>query len=255
MGISSFLEHRKHKIKEYDIPTTRITVNISDKIPRLPETMKYSEIKVMNLSMIFVDVKGYSKLVSEHRNSEVIARIMRIYIKEMVSAIRHFKGTIISIEGDGILAAFHSQSSDKDDSLQFAFYCAITMSSLLKEVINPRIQGFKQHPLRCRYAIDYGRVHITRVGVHGKGKNDLLYIGEPTSSVVKIQSKIPAGSIGVTKRVYNLFSRDIQGIQRRWWTGKAWHTIDSMFREEKRFFWKKKLSLRFGTIFYTNPEN
>ena len=255
MGSNLFILQRKHKIKEYDMPTTRIGVNISDKIPHLPESMAYSEIKVMNLSMIFVDIEGYSKLVSEHRNSEVIARIMRIYITEMVSAIRHHKGTIISIEGDGILAAFHRQSSDKHDSTQTAFYCAVTMSKLLKEVINPAIQGFKQHLLKCRYAIDYGRIHIARLGVPEKGKNELLFIGEPTSSVVKIQSEMPTGFIGVTERVYKSFHADIQDVLVDWgtWNGLRWFGL--LFKEERGFIWEKKQSEQFGSLYLTNPEN
>ena len=255
MGISSFIEQRKHKVKDYDEPTTEIKVDRSNKIPHSPETMSYSEIKVMDLSMIFVDIEKYSKLVSEHRNSEVIARIMRIYITEMVSAIRRFNGTVISIEGDGILAAFHSQSSDKHGSTLTAFYCAVTMSELLKEVINSTIQRFKQHPLKCRYAIDYGRTHIARLGVPEKGKNELLFIGEPTSSVVKMQSEIPTGSIGVTERVYKSFPEDIQDSLLNWGTWEGLRRVGRLFKEDKGLVWEEKRSKRFGSIYLINLDN
>ena len=80
----------------------------------------------MNLAMLFVDIKGYTKLVQE-QNQKKIARMMTLYVTEMGAAIKYHGGTIVSIERDGLLAAFNTKENQKYNACEEAVRCAVTM--------------------------------------------------------------------------------------------------------------------------------
>ena len=204
---AGFLNKRLEQAKKYDDPAKQMTVREAKKIPAVKNTKYKEELVKMDLSMLSVDIEGYTKLVTNHPDEKVLARVMKLYVNEMTAAIREHGGTIISIEGDGILGAFSSSSEEGYNAQESAVRCAVTMGMLLKEVVNQKIEGFNQLPLKCRYGVDYGRVYIVRAGVKGGRKNDLIFIGKVTSTAVKIQAEADrTGYVYVSPNVHSALS-------------------------------------------------
>ena len=228
MVSQSFVDGRRSRVQDYDTPAQNIEIRDGRKIP-LVSGVKYNEIVRMDLSMVSIDIKGYTKLVTDHPDEKVLARIMKIYVTEMAAAIREHGGTIVSIEGDGILGAFHKSDNEKDNPQQNAVRCVTTMSTLLKHVVNKTLRSFKQDPLNCRYGVDFGRVNIIRAGIRGEGKNDLVFIGKTTSTAVKIQNEAKVGYMYVSKNVYS--------------------ALDDHFADSETWKWTTVNSRRFGQLY------
>ena len=119
-------------------------------IQKLPEVddVRYDEVLNIEAGVLFCDMKGFTILVSES-DPKTIARIMTIYITEMVSIIRSYGGKILSIRGDGIIGIF--SNSDKESAPDTIIKCAVSMSTSLKYVVNKRIESFKRTGISCRF--------------------------------------------------------------------------------------------------------
>ena len=212
-----FVNTRYKAAKEYDnrfekgmkikkmknIPSPRTVVNEG-----------FNEMTELNLAILSIDVLGYTKRYNTGTNHKLIARVMNLYLTEMVQAVIYHDGEIISIEGDGILAGF--SNSETSISKQNAVRCALTMSTLLKFVVNNRIKKFNQEPLKCRYGIDYGRVYLKRVGVRGEKGTDFVYIGKSTSTAVKLQLKSSVEYLRVSQSVYEGLGQSFTDKNRGW---------------------------------------
>ena len=216
MPIKSFLDKRIARIKNYDIPAKHMWTIREKSIPEV-EKVGYSETIEMDLTMLSVDIIGYTDRVVNHQNKKVVARIMRLYVNEMTAAIRHYGGTITSIEGDGILGAFSSSSNSLQSSQEKAVACAITMYILLEKIVNRRIVDFQQPRLECRYGIDHGKTHIIRAGIRGRRKNDLVFVGRAASLAVNIQSLAYPGQLLVSPNTYFGLSPQCQDRYWGWW--------------------------------------
>ena len=197
MTTRAFVDQRWERVDSYDIPGSRMEVTWDDVIP-VTDEVSYGEVIVMDLSMLSVDIKGYSAMISNYPDEKVLGRAMRLYVNEMTAAIRHHGGSIVSIEGDGIIGAFSNSCEDNYNSQESAVRCAITMATLLKEIVNEGLRSFQKPPLVCRYGVDHSRTYIIRAGVRGKRKNDLLFVGEALSSAVRIQNEADPGYLFVS---------------------------------------------------------
>ena len=166
MSTQDFINTRYARVKEYDVPANQMEERSISSLPKI-ENVKYNEVLTITTSFLFCDIKGYTDLVSKAPNPKTIARIMTIYVTEIAAAIRHYGGTILSIRGDGIIGAF--TNNDNQNASITAVNCSITQSSLLNLVVNKRLKSFQQEPIYCHWGADYGKINITRAGIHGDG--------------------------------------------------------------------------------------
>ena len=229
-----FVNKRYKAAKEYDDRfIENMDIKKMEEIPS-PHTVidkGFNEMTELDLAILSVDVLGYTKLYSTNTSPKLIARVMNLYLTEMVQAIFYHDGKVISIEGDGVLAGFSGSEADK--SKQTAVQCAVTMSKLLKFVVNNRIKEFDQEPLKCRYGIDYGQAYLKRVGVRGKEGTDFVYIGKSISTAVKLQLRSRVEHLRVSRNVYR--------------------ELDQSFKDEKEgWIWKKRKSKGIGTVYMTS---
>ena len=217
MPIQQFLNERMARANNYDIPAKHMWVTKEEKIPDA-EHVRYNQTIEMDLTMLSVDIKSYTNRVVNHPNKKVVARIMRLYVNEMTAAIRHYGGTIISIEGDGILGAFPSSSNSLQSSQEKAVACAITMYILLEVIVNRRIVDFQQPRIDCRFGIDHSQTYIIRAGIRGGRKNDLVFVGRAASLAVNMQSRAHPGQLLVSPDTYFGLSPQCQDGYWGWWS-------------------------------------
>ncbi|MFW9995507.1 MAG: adenylate/guanylate cyclase domain-containing protein [Candidatus Odinarchaeota archaeon] len=219
MTTQSYVKDRYNKVLQYDIPASQLTVRQARSIPNIPNDVGYKEVVVMDLAIVFADVRGYTKRI-EGANPKVAARLMSIYVTEMAAAIRHHGGTIVSIEGDGIIGAFDDSGDENGPTA--AVRSVVTMNTLLEFVVNKRLSAFQQQPLSCGYGVDHGRLHITRAGIHGEGKNELVFVGSPMTRAAKYQAKAQGNELYISKRVYDA----IEEFYRNNWGWSSTHTTE-----------------------------
>ena len=214
--------------KAYDISANSLETRTSVEIPKTSNDLKYNELVEMNLAMLFVDVKGYTDIVKEE-NPKKIARIMTLYVTEMGTAIRHHGGTIVSIEGDGLLAAFNENTKDSKNACEKAVCCAVTMNTLLDYVVNKRLKDIGYNTIACRYGIDYGRIVIKRAGIRGDGNNELLYIGKATNLAVKNSNFAYDKQIIISQKVFEMLSSHYKDWNKGWeWNTRSDHKLGNV---------------------------
>ena len=228
MTSQAFLDERGEQVDDYDIPGSRMEIRSEDNIPETDD-VTYKEVIRMDLSMLSVDIKGYSTMISNYSNKKVLGRAMRLYVNEMTAAIRKHGGTIVSIEGDGIIGAFSNTSEDNHNSQESAVRCAVTMATLLKKIVNEKLRSFQKPPLECRYGVDYSRTYIVRAGVRGGRKNDLIFIGDALSSAVKIQNKAKTGYLFISYSTYENLSDAYKDPEAgwKWYRDGELHYVDN----------------------------
>jgi len=219
MTNQNFVKTRYERVLEYDVPANQLTVREARKIPNVPNDVAYNEIVKMNLSIIYADIRGYTERM-ENADPKVAARIMSIYITEMAAAMRFHEGTIVSIEGDGIIGAF--QPSSNNNASTKAVRTIVTMNTILSYVINKRLKSFQQDPISCGYGADYGRVYITRAGIRGEGKNELIYVGPIMSRVAKYQNLAEGNEVKISQRLYN-------GLEDHYKNNWKWKSVSTKY--------------------------
>lgn len=217
MTTQGFIDQRYERVKKYDVPANQMETRSARNLPNV-EDIKYNEVVSLDIAMLFCDIKGFTKIVRNASDPKTIARIMTIYITEMAAAIRNHGGEILSIRGDGIIGAF-TDSSNRNAST-IAVRCAVTMSTSLDYVVNKRLRYFNQNPLSCRWGADYGKIRMTRAGLHGGDKNDLIYIGNAINYASKFSEIVKEGEIGISEYMHNQLENYYRKSDNGWnWTG------------------------------------
>lgn len=222
MTTQNFVNNRYARANEYDIAASKLKTREARSIPNVPEDLKYDEVVILDLALIFADIRGYTEIIAD-MDPKVAARMMSLYVTEMGAAIRHHGGTIVSIEGDGIIGAF--ASTDKRNAQTISVRSAITMNTSLDYVVNKKLRSFQQNPISCGYGIDFGKIFITRAGIRGEGKNELVFIGSAMTRSAKYQSIAKSNELFVSSRVYNSLEEHYKKSEKGW----RWYTISTKY--------------------------
>ncbi|KKK49270.1 hypothetical protein LCGC14_3136740, partial [marine sediment metagenome] len=210
-----FVDQRYKRVKEYDTPVSQMTERPVTKLPAV-ENVKYKEVVTINVAMLFCDIKGYTKLVTEASDPKTVARIMTIYVTEMAAAIREHGGTILSIRGDGLIGTF--VDGDRNASTE-AVRCAVTMNTILDYVVNKQLKSFKQESLVCHWGADSGRIKITRAGLYRENMNDLVYIGDAINHASKFSVLAQGNQIAISEKMHNRIDNEFKKSDSPWeWT-------------------------------------
>lgn len=229
MTNQGYIDTRWTRVNEYDIPASKLTTRKAQKIPNSPDEVNYSEVVIMNLAILFADIRGYTKRI-DSSDSKVAARIMNLYVTEMAASIRYHGGTIISIEGDGIIGAF--ADTEKRNAQTIAARAVVTMNTILNYVVNKKLHSFQQEALGCGYGIESGKLYIIRAGVRGKGKNELVFIGSAMTKAAKYQSFASSNEVYISNQVYNSLEDFYKKSDEGWsWSSVYKHDFGTLYRK------------------------
>ena len=84
------------------------------------------------ITVLMSDLRGFTALC-EHIDAEILILMLNHYLGEMIELIEKFGGTLIEIEGDGILAVFGALGNDPDHA-EHAVAAALSMQSRLPAI-------------------------------------------------------------------------------------------------------------------------
>lgn len=161
------------------------------------------------------------RVTQDQKDNKTVSRIMNIYVTEMAAAIRNHGGSILDIQGDGILGAFPDKADGDRNAATSCLRGAGTMASVLKLIVNKRIKQFQQDPLKCRYGMDFGKIIIIKAGIRGQDKNDLVFIGNPINRAVKLQGKTKPSHFLSTDHFYGNLEEHYKNSEEGWsWQSK-----------------------------------
>lgn len=139
----------------------------------------------LQLTLFFMDVKGFTSYAEEHSSHEVIAEINRIF-EPATAIIYDHGGDIDKYIGDCIFAVFPEPLPAVESALEIQ-----SMVDRLRE------QGL---PFGVRVGIHQGRVVAGNVG--GNRRRDNTLIGDAVNLAQRLESQCKPGSVLVSKPVY-----------------------------------------------------
>jgi class 3 adenylate cyclase len=137
-------------------------------------------IKTENLTILFVDIAGFTATTSRQSRVEN-ARLLQNFGSTLLPLIKGYKGKLIKTIGDALLITFRSPTD--------AMLCSMALQDAMHGYNLTAPEGEKIH---IRVAANLGEVRVT--------KNDIF--GEPVNVASRIEGVAPADEIYLSEAVY-----------------------------------------------------
>ena len=155
-------------------------------------------------SVMFVDLVSSSRLVSGHDPEDANDSLLLI-LGLIVESIERYRGTIVQIMGDGILAVFGAPQSLEDHAIR-ACLTAKYIHERLQENLS-RFEKFANLPVMVRIGIESGEVMIQ--SVVGQSQTDYRIIGDSVYSAQRLQSRAGPKTTFIGPEIVKILSTSI----------------------------------------------
>jgi class 3 adenylate cyclase len=145
----------------------------------------------LGFAILVVDLVGSTRL-SQELPLKQNARVISAVVSELADAVPQFHGHVLKYTGDGLIAYFAEPSFARKNDM--AIDCAMTMTLLMREAINPALNDEGLPALDLRIGLESGQAVVTVVGTaDSKVHRDL--IGETINLAAKIQALAAPGQV------------------------------------------------------------
>jgi class 3 adenylate cyclase len=130
---------------------------------------------LIEVSLLFLDVRGFTAIAERSAAHEVVARLNALY-EAVVPVILSHGGHANKFIGDGLLAVFGAPDRHPDHAAR-----AVAAAREIAEVVRRGDGG----DLRVGVGVNSGRVVVGTIG--GGGRRDFTVIGDPVNTVVRVE--------------------------------------------------------------------
>ena len=152
----------------------------------------------VELTFLFLDVKGFTSYAENHEPDEVIAAINRIF-EPVTGFIYERDGDIDKFIGDAILAIFPKCNG------------ALRAAKKIVEFMNEN--GEKLAPFNVRIGINYGQVVMGNVGSHKRMDHTL--IGDAVNLAQRLETACKPGRVLVSESVFTQAVMPFPNIEKK----------------------------------------
>jgi len=150
------------------------------------------------ISILFVDIRGFTGMSEEMDNEEVI-RYLNLYFKYVTKSVYKYGGVVAQLIGDAVVAFFNAHQEDKDHALN-AVKCALDMLAEVK-VMNDLLTRNKKKPLDIGIGINSGKVILGNIGTDRI--MEYTAIGDSVNLASRLVDKADVRQILVSKSTYD----------------------------------------------------
>lgn len=158
---------------------------------RSEEFLRSLEAKELGFVILFVDLVDSTKM-SQHLSPVENARLVRVFLREVATAVMQFNGLVLKYVGDAVVAYFPEPSFVTKNDL--AIDRALTIRLLVTDALNPALAAHGLPTVSVRIGIEGGDARIETVGAPDvKEQKDLL--GFVINVAAKIQALASPGEI------------------------------------------------------------
>jgi len=195
--------------EEFEVPEIKTIPEIHD----LPFINGFIE-----TSVLFVDLK-IDRLrldLTEGYGRSAVAKIHKCILNEMVHTARYWNGKIQGFAGDRIMVLSDNDGRQANRALDIA----ITMQTIVKHILNPRLEKIYKEKFYCSVGIDFGKMLVAKVDAN---QNDLVWGGGPAKVASKLADEAIGGEIRVTDRIYDRLRDDLK--KSGWWVKKTQYIV------------------------------
>jgi adenylate cyclase len=138
----------------------------------------------LRLAILFLDISGFSSLPAETvAEQELLRRALNLFFSEMIKIAEDYGGTVEKNTGDGLMAYFPDEASEKGAVRAVA--AALTMHAANEHLLAPHFRASGLAPFSFRVAIDSGYVTIARLGA-ARRFNAITAVGTTANIACKL---------------------------------------------------------------------
>ena len=190
---------------------TKLSVQITHKkeVPEQGPANKGLWFQIPNVTAVFIDLKGSTKLSAESSPDEA-AWAYTYFVRAMALILERFAAKYIDIHGDGVFGLFSGPKSGF-----YAVAGAITARTQIERDVANRFEEITSTDweLTAGIGIDRGTLLVRRLGLRGAKENE-VWAGKPVNMAAKLSSASESNQVVVSDRVYSLYEGASQLRQR-----------------------------------------
>ena len=172
------------------------------------DQMRIGEAREFSLSVLHIDVDGYTNLMSGLTDSGKL-RFMNSFLSEMGVTVRDYSGHVEKFVGDRVTAVFGIEGTT-ELRVKHCVNCALTMLTKIKYSINPYFESIKMPLFSCSVGLDYGTTWIARTGIHSSTQFSL--VGNTVNLASELEEIASTNQILLGGALYNNLSQDEQNL-------------------------------------------
>lgn len=216
----------------------------AQKIPTISDLAFGKTGKLIELAMVFVDIRESTKIVDGFRRVTA-ARMYKSFLWGVTKIIKANGGQLKSFNGDGMLAVFHG-----DTKCSSSVRAAFQINWFVTHALRPKMEQYfsrnnKLADMSFNFGlgIDVGEILVVRGGIKGEDNSDLVWVGNATNYSVKLSDLASSSTpIYITNSVYNRLISDVK---------KRLNGEETIW--EKRYWTKKDNQLIYRTDYWRKP--
>jgi adenylate cyclase len=153
--------------------------------------------KRQNASVLFVDIRNFSRIASEMNPGDLADMLNIHYFSPLDGIIYEYRGTLDKHIGDGIMSIFGAPRSEPDDALR-SVLCAIRMREEMNNVNEALMQKGRKLPIGI--GISTGEV---MAGIFGSSKKkEYTVFGHPVNLASRLESLARENQILICGETY-----------------------------------------------------
>ncbi len=210
-------------------------------VPSTESVSLYNGAVELETAYLYADLANSSRM-ARYLDRRITAKILKSFLATATRLIRHTDGTVMSFDGDRVMAAFVGGSKCTN-----ATKCAFAISWAVEQVIRPKFEAkyesVKNANFKIAHAtgIDVGTAYIVRAGA--RGSNDLISIGRAPNLAAKF-SDIRTGSYStfVSGSVYNQMNESCRtrlNGDKNIWEYDTWDFVGETIGYYRASYWRK----------------
>lgn len=188
------------KLSRYFAPEVAAVIENSENSDKLKQ-------RKFEVTVIFTDIRGFTKLSSEMDGEDVIRMLNEIH-EHLVSCIFLTGGTLDKYLGDGVMA-YYGAPVKTDDHADKALECALMMRAQIAAYNEKRrIRG--EHPIQIGIGIHSGSAIIGDIGA--EIRREFTIIGDTVNTASRIESLTKKHQVDIllTSATRNRLSKPVQ---------------------------------------------
>ena len=247
------LDSRIKSITEQSVEQIEINSDLPPTVEQLEDNNKTYSIMA---AILFIDIRK-STYLTDNSQAKSMVKIYRSFMRMAVDCVRKNGGVTRQFLGDRIMGVFIDSVDEEGNISEKAVDKAINAARSLQTVIDFSLNkhlksNVNGKVIECGIGIDYGKVLVTWVGMHGvecdDGKEDeksCVWVGNTTNYASKYSDIASGGEIFISENVYKNLSEEYKEV----WTKSAKYKGTKLFQGyiTKHHFTTFKLSCFFKT--------
>ena len=157
------------------------------------ETIKLKKGERRNVTVLFLDIKGFTSM-SEKLDPEEVTQIINNVFKVLTGEIVRYGGMIDKYIGDCIMALFGAKKASEDDA-ERAVRAGLGMLGRMKQV--NQLLAPKGIELGCRIGINTGLVVAGEMS--DRGERDFTVMGDTVNTASRLESSAQVNTIQISE--------------------------------------------------------